>query len=986
MRTSFNISKLSKGSSLFGNFINTASVHFRFNFSWLNLMTYTFYFTGSFFLVTFGVLLWMKWHMKASKGRFALSVVSSLMTCLFFGLTSMSSSLPVAITSKLSEILGFGPIETTAPNYVVLVITIFAIYCIYRFGRDAIMNWDVPPTVSEVDLAEKYLENNIAALSMEQLRLFFRGQADPVASDAIANWKEKLFEVPKPVETKDLLRDMLVSVFRELQLPNEGWRDEGKLWVGDMLGFTPEQTKSVIAFVFNERPDEKNIRKRISDLNLKEGDLADFRFFALYLSTNENTCQPADLNISDCKVEVFSSRQMILRGLDLKNYAIEIIKIFENTRVGGTSATLKNSFVDLNVQTSKEDSSPKPLNAAIDDWLMNTSNGHIAITGEYGQGKSTALMKHCADWARRFLKTGQIGERVPLLIELRGQSPSETDPLGFISSWCTRYRLLPHQVMNLIKSGDAVLIFEGFDELRNAGRAYYRHQHFNALWRFAYPNTKIIFTGRPNFFLDEEEVNRTLRNQTNRATGGDCYSEVWKLQKLSIEQIKLACRSYEPHVRAGIISSIGENSDFLDIVCRPSMLPVVATIWPEIVALQKTGLPLTGAELIEIYVQAVFSRKEAELERDRVQLNAPSGSRYLLLPKQLRELLTICVAWRMSGLKYKNTIPRSSITDMVREAYDTIIAVGKSIGVSPEVAEGIVEFEKRHADVSLAERVEAMTAEICSAGLLVSDAAGGATNLRFPHKQFFEFLIAKAITITSDSNAYSISKVILKCSNDNRVISHLKNEQNSINYLSECIGPNIRQILTPFQRINMQLSFIGALMNYQVIEVFAHFALRVLKLKIPKSEFEMGEGLLPIERYTADMFDLNVHSQNRVINYIQFSVLIPLTSLVFFFAFSGIFIPENNFIGLLGLGIAFTTLGLIIYLQILNGDNNQVIISFLRAHWRHSEQAPINLKDELRLAINSLSKGRVVFPNEKINPPSDYSQFVYPAKDFGKSS
>jgi hypothetical protein len=420
------------------------------------------------------------------------------------------------------------------------------------------------------------------------------------------------------------------------------------------------------------------------------------------------------------------------------------------------------------------------------------------------------------------------------------------------------------------------------------------------------------------------------------------------------------------------------------------MLPVVATIWPEIEALQKTGLPLTGAELIEIYVQAVFSRKEAELERDRVQLDAPSGSRYLLLPKQLRELLTICVAWRMSGLKYKNTIPRSYISDMVREAYDTIIAVGKSIGVSPEVAEGIVEFEKRHADVSPADRVEAMTAEICSAGLLVSDAAGGATNLRFPHKQFFEFLIAKAITITSDSNAYSVSQVILKCSNDSRVFPRLKNDQNSINYLSECIGPNLRQFLSPFQRFFLQLNFIQALMIYQVSDVFSHVARRVLKRKGAKSEFKTGALPVFIEKYAEDMEDmddLNLLKFYKLIN----SILIPWSILLFFLvgtsAYSEVFYPENELIHPLIIGILSLAAALsVVYSQIINLDYNQVIIHFLRAHWRHAGQVPISRKHELRLAINSLSKGRVVFPYKQINLPSDYSQFVYPAKDFGKSS
>jgi hypothetical protein len=136
-----------------------------------------------------------------------------------------------------------------------------------------------------------------------------------------------------------------------------------------------------------------------------------------------------------------------------------------------------------------------------------------------------------------------------------------------------------------------------------------------------------------------------------------------------------------------------------------------------------------------------------------------------------------------------------------------------------------------------------------------------------------------------------------------------------------------------------------------------------------------------------DMDDLNLLKFYKLIN----SILIPWSILLFFLvgtsAYSEVFYPENELIHPLIIGILSLAAALsVVYSQIINLDYNQVIIHFLRAHWRHAGQVPISRKHELRLAINSLSKGRVVFPNEQINLPSDYSQFVYPAKDFGKSS
>ncbi|WP_160116542.1 NACHT domain-containing NTPase [Ruegeria sp. AU67] len=921
--------------------------------------------------------------MRASKARFAFTVVSTMLTCLLLGLSAMSSSLPTAIVSKASEAIGLVPIESSAPSYLALLLSIVAIFSIYRFGSTAVINWEAPQRVSETDLAEKYLDNSIAALFIEQTKLFYRGQPDPLASDAVANWKEKVSEPPAPVPTSILLRDMFVEALRNgIHIPDDGWREEGRLWVGKILGLRDHDTEEALVLICDSKPNTRSLENRLESLMQRYGSIEDFSLYALYMSDSRREEKLGTLEICRQSIRVLSSRELILMNLELVNYARLIIEAFEETQVGGTTATLKNSYVELNVLSNNDDSQPEALAEKIATWLNDTSGKQIAITGEYGQGKSTALLKFCYDWAKRFVETQELNERVPLLIELRGQSPSETDPLGFLSNWCTRYGLSPRQVHNLIKSGDAVVIFEGFDELRNSGQAYYRHQHFNALWKFAFPGTKVLFTGRPNFFLDQAEANRTLRNQEARKLGGDLYTDIWKLEKLTAPQISEACRNYDPAVANGIVGAVEKNRDFLDIVSRPSMLPVVATIWNEIEDLQAGGNQLTGAALIEKYIQAVFARKEAELERDQKKLDAPTGSRYLVLPKQIREFLTICVAWRMSGLRLKNTIPRSEITEMIREIYDHLLALSKSLGVSAEIAEGMIDFDKRYKNESTAERIEAIAEEICSSGLLVPDPAGGSSNLRFPHKQFFEFLIAKAVAIKSNSAVKGAGQLLDKCSSEANLSTRLISEPNSVVYLTECVGPNMQAVATPWQRFLLRL--------YVAQLIFAHQFIRLAFRRKSKSSEEVfrrqfarvktqSERLRAMERLTRMAFLLTGPV-------VVFWILL-IVGIGFFE------IQSRDLIGNLRDALEthpFSIFAIALPISMAAVSSNfltddklpRVVFAFLNAHWERSGEFPKSRLGELRLALTSLSRGQVQFSAEH-KDTTDYERFLYPAAELG---
>ena len=309
----------------------------------------------------------------------------------------------------------------------------------------------------------------------------------------------------------------------------------------------------------------------------------------------------------------------------------------------------------------------RPLSPLIEEWLADNTRRQLAITGEFGQGKSTAMLRLCANWAKAYLQQGTSNGRVPLLIELRGQNPAEERSdlhscrRGLRASDC----LLTTHLQSRVNHGQAIVIFEGFDELRNAGRAYDRHEHFNALWRFAFPGTKVLFTGRPNFFLDEAEKNRTLRNDRSKGAAGNAFTELWELDRLTVEEVRAATRGFGASLGEAIVGAAASNPSFLQIVSRPSMLPVVATIWPDIEMLQKRGHTLTSAVLIDRYLQAIYQRKEVEIETEQRIGRSVEAGNYLVLPREIREAFTSIVVWEMVKEDLRNTIKRDQF-DQIR--------------------------------------------------------------------------------------------------------------------------------------------------------------------------------------------------------------------------------------------------------------------------------------------------------------------------------
>ena len=750
------------------------------------------------FVLAVGYALWLRHQLSASKSRFALAVVWALASYAMALLKLISSPpQPITISLPFASHFGFSSPPLTLDGWFLAILAVSSslvvMWLIYRFATTVILNWEGPVTLSVADLVKQGQDHSISLLALTEAKRLILLKPDPLVDDVAINWQQNLPEPPSTPDWYLLSRDLFQAAFSEVEIPTKGWRDRYDGWIGHMFIGDSHQSEPqpIILLIFEDEPTVSELEKKVDRLVSGGAINPKTKFYALF--QNGEMAQGRTIDLANFECEFWSQSALLRRGLRLANYARALINRFEKETLGGTVATLKDTFVSAHVKASNS-ADRQPLCKILSDWLQDITRRHLAITGEYGQGKSTAMLEFCVQWARRYLADKASNERVPLLIELRGQSPSEVDPVGFLSSWASRYGLQPKQLYNLIKAGEAIVIFEGFDELRNAGRAYDRHEHFNALWRMAFPGSKLIFTGRPNFFIDENEKNRTLRADTLRGAAGNAFTQLWELDRLTNDEIEQVANGFGECLGKAITAATTAHPPFLEIVSRPSMLPVVATIWHTVEELQGKSQSLTSAILLELYLRAIYQRKEDELEKDRRDLGAPLGASYLLLPVEVRELFTQAVVWKMADMGSPNTITRSDFDAVISQVYEDALKIYQKEGARADIVQKIRNFEEKLRYERKTDRLERVSNEIATAGIFVPDPAAGPSNLRFPHKQFYEYMIAKVAWITIYHSGSLTANLFLSIERKSRAPSKLLHEKQSIHFFSEMIGGDFSKL------------------------------------------------------------------------------------------------------------------------------------------------------------------------------------------------
>jgi hypothetical protein len=472
----------------------------------------------------------------------------------------------------------------------------------------------------------------------------------------------------------------------------------------------------------------------------------------------------------------YETEDSLLDGLvDFKDYVNEIRRRALVNLLPDSDLTLNDVYVPSQLSLQDGSKYRGSVETYLNDWLGELSHRQLALLGEYGQGKSTAALM----WAFHVIDNGPaLPERIPILIELRGTSPRNLSTLQFLGAWAAQYNINAQALLRLHIAGRLVVIFEGFDEMALVGDAEMRLKHFRTLWEFAYPKARILITGRPNFFLDEEEMKAALG--ISKPVGDRPYCEALRLVPFNPEQIREALRAYKSTVRVQIYDLVKQNPRFLDLVSRPSLLHIVAVLWERERLFEKVD-QLTSAFVMDLFIRHSYRRQG---------LKESDSPEFMALTTIEREYFMTGIATYMAAKRLPNQITGTQlgqvITDLIDSIPDTVSTASSAI-----TSETTRPLRVRIHGTDYG--VEHVKTDVRACGLLIDDPATPGS-FRFGHKSFMEYLFAAVVAERIQSGEAEKARAVLKATGAS--IEDILSLPVAIDFLSEMLVGNKEAIGT----------------------------------------------------------------------------------------------------------------------------------------------------------------------------------------------
>jgi hypothetical protein len=432
--------------------------------------------------------------------------------------------------------------------------------------------------------------------------------------------------------------------------------------------------------------------------------------------------------IQSKKISFVTEDSLLNELINFDTYYEGLRHNFEEKKITqGFPFSLKDTYTKLSASIGEKDkkgSTPIPnIESYIFDWLNNTtSKKHLAILAEYGQGKSV-LSERIA-----YLITSKqvVADRVPIIIPLRSLFlKGFSNIIDLLSFWGGTHGINPQALLKLHHAGKLLIIFEGFDETELVGDYEIRLDHFRKLWEFSIPKAKIIITGRPNFFLNDNELSTLL--QTERADTGLPYCEEIYLDKFSLEKMKKALRHASQETQAEIIQILekqSKNNNFFDLMSRPSLLFLASTVW-KARNLSKYKDNINSAIVIEEFLHHSYARQDGK---------------NIKTPLAMEER-----AYFMKGIAI-GMIKKNAYTNQI-DKKDFKELIGKLYTHFPDaITKQLVRKNVHHKDLKTRfdpkYNEETISADIQSCGIIVKDLSVRNT-FKFAHKSFLELLASQ---------------------------------------------------------------------------------------------------------------------------------------------------------------------------------------------------------------------------------------------------
>jgi hypothetical protein len=560
-------------------------------------------------------------------------------------------------------------------------------------------------------------------------------------------------------------RELLRLSSSSYAFDHNSWHDRQECWVGENVN----TNKLVFLYPVQSSLDNQSLNN--------------YRQYARQIAQNKQKeveeiviafqSQASALATPNCPDIRFETQDSLLDDLvNFTDYKNEIRKRVMVSTLPESELTLNQVYTPaefLQEDSSKEVRSSNYVENYLKEWLRESSRKQIALLGGYGQGKSSTTLMLTY---QLLFENPQISTRIPLLIVLRGTSPRNLTPLELLGAWASPYRIDPQALMRLLIAGRLLLIFEGFDEMALIGNMEARRKHFETLWKFCYPQNKILITGRPNFFLDDQEMKKALG--IDKPIGNNPYCEAIRLAPFSVEQIGKSLRE-QPQIQSQIVDLAQQNPRFRDLVSRPSLLHVVSVLW------EKENFANEVARLNSAYVMERFVNNSYR----RQGLKSQDSQEFMALNSSERSYFMSGIACYMAANNLNNQIPREQLNQVIEKLIDCIPDSVST--VSSISGEETIPLKIRIRNQERKKAIEHIQTDTRNCGLLVDDPATPGT-FKFGHKSFMEYLFADIMAEYINDIKSEKARAILKATDAS--LNDLLDLPVSIEFLSELIGVN----------------------------------------------------------------------------------------------------------------------------------------------------------------------------------------------------
>lgn len=611
-------------------------------------------------------------------------------------------------------------------------------------------------------------DDNFINCGLREILRIFRGEppSPPIPNIDTRHLEPRLRPIPDEMTSWEAeSRNLICLKSQSYLFDPEEWHDNEDCWIGqnkdtqDLVVLHPAQE------VINDAQIDSliNYADRLAKTRKSPG-------YELIIAINEDGLsewtQSKSNKTSQQSITIVTKVALLKNLVDFSNYRRDIKRRATQDRLTDSNLSISDVYVSPQYAVSETDSSD--FTNHLVSWLSDPSRRQIALLGEYGQGKSTvALML-----AHQILETKIISSRIPILIELRGKSPRNVTPLELLGAWSAKYSINALSLMKLHTEGKLLLIFEGFDEMALVGDSDMRLKHFDTLWQFAHKNSKLIITGRPNFFLDEEEMKAALG--IDKPLGDLPYCEALRLKSFGIHQISNSLRAYKDEVRNQICEFASKNPRFLELISRPSLLHIVATLWEQGKLADKLD-QLNSAYIMDLFVRNSYRRQGLKQTNGNIL-------EFMALTSLEREYFMKGIAAYMAAEKFQNQISGPQLNDIIGKLIQ-VMPPQVSVDALPISGEAREPLQQRVAKSEYG--VEHVITDVRTCGLLVDDPSSIGM-FRFGHKSFMEFLFASVIGDLIKDPKSIISKSILLAS-ESQVV-HITRLQVSIEFLADIVS------------------------------------------------------------------------------------------------------------------------------------------------------------------------------------------------------